>query len=198
MGNHYHPRHFGKNTSGATAIEFAIVASVFFMMMFAIIEYGLIMFSKVIIESVTQQASRSVGIGNHVAGCADRVCSIKKLVQEKSFGLIREESVRVTAKVVTDTTTATAPPIPDICLNDPKDPYAAVCTQWQENNGTPGYQPAGLDATSIGIAGDLVEVRVTYLWRILFPFFSQFFGQNGVLTISSTTVVKNEPFGDAQ
>jgi hypothetical protein len=58
-----------------------------------------------------------------------------------------------------------------------------------------GYQQSsGLVAGSIGGAGDLVEIRVTYLWKVFFPIFQSSFGTNGVLTISSSTVVKNEPF----
>jgi hypothetical protein len=40
----------------------------------------------------------------------------------------------------------------------------------------------------------MIEVRVTYLWRVMFPMFRSQFGTNGVLTVTSSTVVKNEPF----
>jgi Flp pilus assembly pilin Flp len=180
---------------GATAIEFAIVAFVFFMMMFAIIEYGLIMLTKVAIESSTIQISRSASIGSVGAGCNDRVCEIRRLVQEKTLGLIDAQSVSVTATVVSGPTTAT-PPKPDICLDNSATPYPPTCGVWQENGGDPlSYNPpAALGATSIGNAGDVVEIRVTYLWRVLFPMFRSYFGKNGVLTISASTVIKNEPF----
>ncbi len=184
-----------RDRRGATAIEFAIVAFAFFILMFAIIEYGLIMLTKVAIEAATIQVSRSASIGAVGAGCNDRVCEIRRLVQEKTFGLIDAQSVNVTATVVSSPTTAT-PPKPDICLDNPATPYPPTCTAWQENGGDPlSYNPpAALGATSIGNAGDVVEVRVTYLWRVLFPIFRSYFGNNGVLTISSSTVIKNEPF----
>jgi hypothetical protein len=193
-------RHFiqciDENQQGAAAVEFAIVASAFFMLMFGIIEYGMIQFTKVAIESATIQVSRNASIGTITGGCADRVCEVKKLVQQKTQGLVRPESVLVNATVVSVSTTTT-PPKPDICLDNVATPYPASCTgSWVENGGNPmEYDPpAGLDAASIGNAGDLVEIRVTYLWRVLFPMFKSYFGPDGVLTISASTVIKNEPF----
>lgn len=185
-----------KNQQGATAVEFAIVASAFFMLMFGIIEYGMIQFTKVAIESATIQVSRNASIGVITGSCADRVCEVKKLVQQKTQGLVRPESVWVNAVVISNPTTTT-PPKPDICLDNVATPYPATCTgSYVENGGNPtAYDaPPDLDATSIGNAGDLVEIRVTYLWRVLFPIFRSYFGPDGVLTISASTVIKNEPF----
>jgi hypothetical protein len=180
--------------SGATAIEFAVVSGVFFMMMFGIIEYGMIMLTKVAIESATNQVGRSASIGSVATGCADRVCSIKKLIADKTAGLVNPQSVLVTSAVVSNPTTVT-PPIADICLDSPTIPYPPTCSKWVNNDGVTGYQQSsGLVAGSIGGAGDLVEIRVTYLWKVFFPIFQSSFGTNGVLTISSSTVVKNEPF----
>lgn len=190
-------RRWMRDTAGATAIEFAVVSGVFFMLMFGIIEYGMIMLTKVAIESATQQVGRSASIGNNAAGCTDRVCSIKKIIADKTVGLVNPKSIIVTATVVSSATTGT-PPTPDMCLDNPANPFPATCppgAPFQNNNGIPGYQSsAGLVAGSIGGGGDLVEIRVTYLWRVLFPLFRSQFGRNGVLTITSSTVVKNEPF----
>jgi Flp pilus assembly protein TadG len=193
-----------RHESGATAVEFAMVAGIFFMLMFGIIEYGLIMLSKVAIESAVMQVSRATSIGtDSYAGCSDRVCAIKKLVSEKTLGLVKSESVQVTANVVASPSAGT-PPVPDICLNQSNDPYPATCPSgsgYINNDGTPGYQyNGGIDATSIGKGGDLVEIRVTYLWRVLFPMFEMFQsyegsgGSKGYVVITSSAVIKNEPF----
>ena len=187
-------RRLRRDDTGATAIEFAIVSSVFFILMFGIIEYGMIMLTKVAIESATNQVGRSASIGTVCAGCANRVDSIRQSIASKTAGLVSPQSVSVTSAVVSNPTTAT-PPIPDICLDNPANPYPATCTSWVNNDGVNGYQQTGgLGAGSIGVAGDLVEIRVTYLWKVLFPVFQSSFGTNGVLTITSSTVVKNEPF----
>lgn len=181
---------------GATAIEFAIVASVFFMVMFAIIEYGLFMFTKVAIESATMQASRTIGVGTPSSNCLDTVQKAKQLIAQKTSGLIRSESAVITSTVVSEPTSGT-PPVPDICLDNAGIPYPPSCTRWVENGGNPDtYDPDAV--ISIGNAGDLVEIRVTYLWRVLFPIFRSHIGENGVLTITTTTVVKNEPSDEPQ
>jgi hypothetical protein len=186
-----------RDVSGGTAIEFAIVAGIFFTLMFGIIEYGMIMLTKVAIESATVQVGRASSLGNVGAGCAagDRVCEVKRVVIEKTQGLIDPESVNVSAVVVSSATTST-PRTPDICLDNAATPYPAACSAWQENGGNPtSYDPpAALGGAALGNGGELVEVRVTYLWRVLFPIFRSQFGKNGVLTITSSTVVKNEPF----
>ena len=187
-----------RDERGATAIEFAIVAGVFFMLVLGMIEYGLIMYTQTVVESITMMSAREVSIGKPSGvGCADRVACIKKLVQDKAevAHLMGRQSVRVSSRVVTDVDKDAPPPVPDICLDIGADHYAATCTQFEDNNGINGYQPEGsLDSAALGKGGDLVEIRVTYLWRVLFPMFKSKFGDNGVLTITSTTVVRNEPF----
>lgn len=183
-----------KDERGVTAIEFAVLASAFFMLMFGAIEYGVFMLTKVAVEGAVQQAGREASIKPGTAGC-DRVCIVKNYINSKTGGLINKQSVVMTATVVSNNTTGT-PAIPDICLDDANDPHPVPpCVKWVENNGIPQYQQA--NAGSVGVGGELVEIRVTYLWKVLFPMFQSQFtsgGQVGVATITSSTVVKNEPF----
>ena len=187
-----------KNQCGATAVEFAIVSGAFFMLLFGIIEYGLIMYTKVAVETIVQQSARDVSIGKVVPGCVDRACSIRRLIEQRAQGLINPESAFVNATVVTNNVVAASPPVPDVCLADVRTPYPPVCLgAWEENSGNPTRYdpPAALNNVSLGQAGDLVEIRVTYLWRVVFPIFQERFGDHGVLTITSSTVMKNQPFG---
>ena len=189
-------RQLKTNESGAAAIEFAVVSGVFFMLMFGVIEYGMITLTKIAIESATNQVGRSASLGSVAPGCADRVCTIRAIVAEKTASLVDPRSVIVSSTVVSSPTTAT-PPIADICLENPNTPYPPTgsCNVFQNNDGIAGYQQRGsLSTGTIGGAGEVVEVRITYLWPVLFPLFKSSFGTNGVLTISSSTVVKNEPF----
>lgn len=56
-------RRFRRNGSGSAAVEFAIVAPVFFGMLFAIIEIGMIFFASQVLETVTQDTSRLIMTG---------------------------------------------------------------------------------------------------------------------------------------
>lgn len=56
-------RRFRRCDNGATAIEFALVAGPFFLMLFAIFETGLMMFSEYVIENGTARAARMIRTG---------------------------------------------------------------------------------------------------------------------------------------
>ena len=186
-------RRLRRTEEGATAVEFAIVAPVFFMMMFGIIEYGLILMTKIAIESATQQVSRSAGVNKAVTGCSDRACQVRVLVQDKTFGLVNKNYVQVNSMVISSATDP-SPPIPDLCT-DGGAPNPPSCSYYINNDGVPGYQQAGsVTVGSVGAQNELVEIRVSYVWQVMMPLLVPFF-QDGVVRMSSATVVKNEPFG---
>jgi Flp pilus assembly protein TadG len=54
---------FRRNRRGSTAVEFALVAPVFFALLFAIIETALIFFASQILETVTQDSARQIFTG---------------------------------------------------------------------------------------------------------------------------------------
>jgi hypothetical protein len=186
-------RRFRNDQAGATIVEFAVVSLVFFSMMFATIEYGLIMLTKIAIESATQQVSRSAGVNKAVGGCIDRACQVTRLVQDKTLGLINANYVNVTSRVVSSPTDA-SPAIPDTCLDTVGVPSPPICSSWVEADSIAGYLPAtGVTVGAVGTSSDLVEIRVSYVWQVMFPLMKPFFN-NGVAVLSSSTVVKNEPF----
>lgn len=191
-------RRFRADENGTTIIEFAVVGGLFFMMMVAIIEFGLIMMTKIAIEGVAQQISRSSGVNPATAGCTSgseadkRVCLITKLLTTKTNGLINPSYVLVTSTVVSSKATQ-SPPIPDMCLDTVGVPSPASCTKYLNNDGVPGYQKASnINSGQVGLKDEIVEIRISYPWRILFPFMRPFF-KNGSLILSSTTTVRNEP-----
>src|SRR5271169_6177561 len=56
-------RRFRRNRRGSAAVEFALVAPVFFGLLFAIIETGIMFMAGQVLESVTQDAARSILTG---------------------------------------------------------------------------------------------------------------------------------------
>ena len=61
-------RRFGRNRKGSAAVEFALVAPVFFALLFAIIETGLMFFASQILETVAQESARQIMTGQFQAG----------------------------------------------------------------------------------------------------------------------------------
>lgn len=192
-----------RDQQGASIVEFALIAPVFFFIIMGILEFGLFMFHKVVIESITMQVSREASLNKNAgdgncAGTTDRYAYIRCYVREKSNYLINGDQVEVNINRVAEGGTRVA----DICLNvDPPSSRPATCNGprgYEEVNGIQGYQ--GTAGSAPGDAGELIEVRVSYPWRVLVPLMSQLIGsqredgsRTGVVMITSSTVFRNEP-----
>lgn len=198
-------RLFMRARDGATALEFALVAPIFFFLMMAIMEYGLFMFHKVAIESITMQIGREASLNaasGNSADCAssapDRLGYIRCYVERKAAYLINGEEVKVSINTVAQGGTRA----PDICLGNggaaPSSP--PTCSgQYEDVNGN-GVYDGPTPNNDVGAPGDLIEVRVSYPWRVLVPYMSRIIGsemgdgsRSNVVMITSSTVFRNEP-----
>jgi Flp pilus assembly protein TadG len=56
-------RRFRRNRAGSAAVEFALVAPMFFALLFAIIETGIMFFANQVLETITQNAARQIMTG---------------------------------------------------------------------------------------------------------------------------------------
>lgn len=184
-------RKFTKDSGGATAVEFAILAVPFFMLLMGTIEFGLFTFTKVAIESATMQAGRAGSLGSCNVAC------MQDLIARKTHYLINGSNVAITAGVVDKATSdGGAPFAGDLCLSTPPH-IGGACphgTGWQDLNGNGRYEAGAGSSSSLGGPGDLVEIRVSLPWHVLMPIVSQYFGDHGVVLITSNTVVKNENY----
>ena len=74
-------RRFRRNRRGSAAVEFALVAPIFFAVLFAIIELALVFFASQILETVTQDTARLIMTGQAQDGAfteaqfKDAVCA---------------------------------------------------------------------------------------------------------------------------
>jgi Flp pilus assembly protein TadG len=56
-------RRFRRNRTGSAAVEFALIAPVFFALLFAIVETGIIFFANQVLETIAQDSARSIMTG---------------------------------------------------------------------------------------------------------------------------------------
>jgi hypothetical protein len=215
------------NHEGATAVEFALVASVFFFLLFSIIEYGLYMFTRVQLEDIVTIAGRQATIMSSSAtagtygGCSvnpiDRPCIVKFVVDQQGQRLIGYQPNNANPIVTFNVQNGGNPSTfaGDLCLDcDPSgsNPHvggacniglvqaAPPCTVgWQDLGGALGPGPAsnyepGAGAYSVGNSGDIIEIRVTYMWNILSPMMHAVLGVNGSgqAVVTTSTTVKNQ------
>jgi len=179
-------RRFGGNRRGSAAVEFALVAPVFFALLFAIIETAIMFFASQVLETVTQSSARSILTGQAQTGgvtaCqasgAAASCTqttFKAYVCTQIPALFDCNSLYVDVSSYSSFTTVTLPTHIDASGNfDP----------------TMGYSPGG--------SGDIVVVRLFYQW----PLFVTGLGFNiSNLTghkrlLVATAAFKNEPYSN--
>lgn len=165
-------RRFRTDASGATAIEFGIVAAPFFLLMLALIEVSLVFFATFTLENAVDQAGRMIRTGQ---------------VQEQGFSETQfKQSVCDNVSVIFD------------CIAELK----LDVQKFNSFSGVDLASPIGSDGElrddftfDAGAAGDVVVVRAFYEWDLIasFPGGLGNLPGGGRLLVATTTF-RNEPF----
>ncbi|ANW04605.1 TadE/TadG family type IV pilus assembly protein [Bradyrhizobium icense] len=167
-------RRFGRNRKGAAAVEFALVAPIFFAVLFAIIELALVFFASQILETVTQDSARLVMTGQAQGASLtkeqfkDAVCGKLTVMFDCANGV----SIDVRSY----------PSFAGVNIDEPIDSSSKTFINDMK------YCP--------GKDGDVVVVRLFYPW----PVFVTGLGFNltnmvgGKRLLTATAAFQNEPF----
>lgn len=197
MGSIAFSRSLFFSNKGSAVIEFAIIAPVFFLIFFAVTEFGLFMYHKIIIERIAVDVSRAASIGKTVdSSCPfsttgnNQLLYLNCVIKNGASALIDRNNVRAQINVLSSGGTVT----PDLCLDSPNNPTPAICTTFEDVNGNGTYDSLG--GSNTGARGEIIEVRIIYPWRVRFPIMNNFFGSathKGIVLVSASTIIKNEP-----
>ena len=166
-------RRFRRNRQGSAAVEFAMIAPLFFGLLWAIIETGLVFFAGQVLETVTQDSARTIMTGQ-AQGAALSQAQFKTDVCSRVVALFDcANGIYVDVRSYSSFGTVTIPNQIDAGKNFVND--MKFC---------PGKD------------GDIVVVRVFYQW----PLFVTSLGYNladlagSKRLLSATATFKNEPF----
>lgn len=159
--------------TGSAAIEFAVVAPAFFLLLFGILETGLIFFASTVLENATDAAARMVRTGQ---------------VQSQNM---------TAANFRTTICNQIAPLL--ACDGNLQIDVESYANFNNANFGSPivnGALNPNLNGYSPGNAGDVVLVRAFYTWTVFTPLLQPFFANvsGGKHLISATAAFRNEPF----
>jgi Flp pilus assembly protein TadG len=167
-------RRFRRNRRGSTAVEFALVAPVFFGLLFAIIEIALVFFASQVLETVTQDSARMIMTGQaQTAGYT--AATFKTNVVCAKIAVLFDCANGITIDV------QNYPAFASVTVADPIDASQNFIANQK---------------FCMGDAGDIVVVRLFYQW----PLFVTGLGFNiSNLTGSkrllvATAAFRNEPF----
>ena len=169
---------------GATAIEFAIVAPVFFLMMMGIVEFGLILFANNVIENASTVGARLGITGNDYAdesrvakpetGPQDRVSVIRENISRRAGGLLDDSKLSISCEALDSG-------------------FGALASNSTGNHTCGGAIDNTQSCSNIGTGGQAVVYTVSYCWDLFTPLIGAFFSNNQLL-LQSSLVVKNEDF----
>lgn len=163
-------RRFSVDTRGTAAVEFALVATPFFLTLFSLLEVSMIYVGSIALDNGMQQAARLVRTGQ----TADAVLFRDTLCAE-SFTLLN-----CGANLYVDVDAY--PSFAGLDLTPPVD---------EDGNPLPGD-------FNVGSAGDVVMVRAYYVWPVYTPGLKYILGNigsTGSRLLMSTTAFRNEPYG---
>lgn len=174
---------FAAARRGTTAIEFAIIALPLCVMMFGIIELGLVFMVSVTLQNATDNAARQIRTGGFQISGSNAKGDFKTLVCNRMAWLATPCLTKLTVAVQTFADFNTA----------------------SSNSATAGtaWTPAAAAATcfSTGAPGDIVLVRTYYEWDVFTPLLDKALVNMGTSSnkrlISTVATFRNEPYSTA-
>ncbi|MBO6826778.1 MAG: pilus assembly protein [Sneathiella sp.] len=180
-------RRFRKNQEGTTAVEVALIAPVLIVILFGLIELSVAMFINTVIEGGLRDASR-IGLTGLETDGVSREQTIINIVNDASLGLVDLELGDISSLVY--------PSFGDIGMPEPYtdsngDGVYTAGEDFDDINGNGGWDE-DMGNAGLGGPGEIVLYTIRYNWNFLS-------GQvvpvlNGVIPMSASMVVRNEPF----
>lgn len=178
-----------RDENGSPGIEMAFAAPALFLMCAGTVEFGMIMFVTVLMESSLRDASR-YGITGQIPDNLDRQAYIIDLIDERTMGLVDIDAADI--EILSYPTFGDVGRGEDYVDGNGNGEFDGGETyndengngQWDEDVGTPGA----------GESGQVVVYRITYEWPLLTPLAGPLIGDNGKFAITATIAVRNEPW----
>lgn len=153
-----------RNVRGQATLEFALAALLFFSLLFAIMDLGILFYVNLTMQHAVREGTRYAVTGRHDLGLDRRTALIQK-IKDQSMGLY------------------------DKNLYPLKDPTIKVIdTSKTFNNYTSGTVQTG----NPGAVDETIVVSLTYTWPLLTPLLKPFF-KDGTYTFTARSTMKNEP-----
>jgi Flp pilus assembly protein TadG len=167
---------FGSEKSGATAVEFGLLAVPFFLLTFGLAEIAMIGFAQTSLDYATSETARLIRTGQAQQG-GQTADQIKSTLCGKLTGLLPMDCGN---NLYLDVATFTS--------------FANVTNPSPVQNGQFNAQGFGY---SPGQPSDIVVVRAFYRWQVITPMFQTVFGNiaGGQRVLASTMMFRNEPWG---
>ncbi|MEQ9042554.1 MAG: pilus assembly protein [Alphaproteobacteria bacterium] len=183
-------RKLGRRREGSTTIEFAFAMPILAVALIGLVELAMVMIVTTLMEGGLRQAAR-FGVTGFAPAGVTREQRILDIIAEQTIGLVDVGQAEITTLIYPDFEDIGDPePYTD---DSPANGSYDVGEDYLDVNGN-GQWDADMGASGAGDAGDIVVYRITYDWPMLTGLLDPFIGQNGVLRLTASVAVQNEPF----
>ena len=154
------------NQSGATILEFALVAIIVLSLLFAIVDLSLMLFANLAMQHAVRSGARYAVTGREDIDPGGRRLAVIKKIEDSSIGLCKKNHCTVAFyRLNPDGSVSSIPADPD----NPK-------------------------SSDVGTPNEIIVVAVeNYSWTLLTPLIRPFF-PDGKYTFTVKATMRNEPF----
>ena len=178
-----------KADDGSTLLEFAFGAPILLTVVLAAMEFGVIMLTGTLMESSLREAAR-FGITGQQPNGVTRLERIIEIIDERTLGLIDMSQAEVNILVY--------PSFSDIgrgesFIDGNTNGAYDLGETFTDENGN-GVWDADIGTAGSGTSGDIVVYRLRYNWQTMTPFAGYFIGNDGIVGLNASIVVRNEPW----
>jgi Flp pilus assembly protein TadG len=165
-----------RSERGAAAVEMALVATPFLMLLFGILELGMIFLISSSLENAMDMAARTVRTGQFQTGGTATAAAFKTAICNN----FSWPTSACNANLYVDVRTYSS--------------FSSVTAPQPVSNGT--FNTGALTFNPGG-PNDIVVVRAYYQWPLIAPMFDQALQQlnGGVALLTTTAAFRNEPYG---
>ncbi len=182
-----------ENTRGTAAIEFAIIAPVFILILLAVLQFGMLGWAKSSLETAVRDAAR-FAITGAVGTQATREASIIDGIDKRMSSFRRQygQPIVVTTQVYPTFEDIAQPE--KIVLDANGNGVCDTNDQYIDFNENNAYD---LDMSKTGYGGpsDVVIYSATFPLEALLPLNTGMFDLGQVFNLKAQAAVQNEPFG---
>jgi Flp pilus assembly protein TadG len=184
-------RRFQRNRQGSAAVEFAMIAPLFFALLFAIVETATMFFASQVLETVTQESARAIMTGQAQNGtlspCGGAPCTaatFKSYVCQQIPAILNCNSISVDVE--------NYPAFSNITITNPIDSHGNL------DSSHFGFNPGSSSSCTgnVSCSNSIVKVSLYYPWQLFVTGLgyniSNMGGNQRLLT--AIAVFRNEPY----
>lgn len=179
------------NVRGVTIVEFAIILPAMLSLICGAIEFGHMLFARVVLEGAVTEAARAATATLETKE-SERTAIMRASIAQSmnDFGTAPGKAIDITTTVYRNFSTAFPETYTDANGNKQYDKGEAYVDRNRNgiwDNATP------VTGNTLGGPGDVVSYTVKFPKRVLFGFVGSVMGYgSGVIPLSASTVVRNE------